>query len=62
MLALWIGLEVYNKGVAGALGGVFSGASAREDAAGPTPGERVRRRVSGAQAEADARRERLLED
>jgi hypothetical protein len=63
VLGIWVGMEVYNEGVDGAFDGALAFLSDGEEGEGrPTMRMRVHDAVSSAHAEADARRERLLEE
>ena len=61
VVGIWAATEVYLKGTAGAFGGIFAGESPAEQ-----DGRSVTRRagdaVGRAHDEADARRERLLDE
>jgi hypothetical protein len=56
---IWVGLEIYQNGIAGAFGGVFGGGS-EIAAPAPTAPQRAGAAVEHAHGEADARREKLL--
>jgi len=64
VVAVWSSTEIYNKGTAGAFGGILVTAGfvepATAGAAPATAGHRAGAAVSGAHAEADARRDRML--
>lgn len=63
VIGIWVGMEVYNEGVDGAFGGALAFLSDGEEGGGNrTLRMRVHDSVSSAHAEADARRERLLEE
>ena len=63
VIGIWVGMEVYNEGVDGAFGGALAFLSDGEGDGGDlTTRMRVHGAVSSAHAEADARRERLLEE
>lgn len=63
VIGIWVGMEVYNEGVDGAFGGALAFLSDGEEGEGNrTVRMRVHDAVSSAHAEADARRERLLEE
>jgi hypothetical protein len=64
VVGLWAGAEIYTKGTANAFGGIFaSGDGAAAEAAEAQPmSRRSGAKVAGAHADADARRNRLLEE
>jgi hypothetical protein len=63
VIGVWVGVEVYNEGVDGAFGGALAFLSDDGDGSGDlTTRMRVHDAVSSAHAEADARRERLLQE
>ena len=62
MLGIWAMTEVYLHGTAGAFGGAFAQVSGESAAGGDVRslGQRAGDSVRGAQAESEARREKLL--
>ena len=64
VLGIWAMTEIYLHGTAGAFGGAFAAVSGESAAGGDTRslGQRAGDSVRGAQAEDEARREKLLSE
>lgn len=61
VVAIWLGLEVYNNGLEGAFGGAFAGSDAAATQQQSVP-QRAGAAVENAHAASDERRSRLLGD
>ena len=64
VLAIWVGLEIYQNGTGGAFGGLFARTGVAEESTGErqSTGQQAGSAVQQAHQDADDRREKMLEE